>query len=132
MRGWLDLMLSDLARSRGSGVVGARLLFEDGTIQHDGMTFERLRPSPTGPSPCTPARACARRPRPGAGAGRGGDGRLHGAAADLARELSGFDESYVIGDFEDTDLCACALAAKGAALRDGAAAPMFHLERSPR
>ena len=79
---WLELMLEALRADPALGVVGARLLFEDGTVQHDGMAFERLPQLANWPFPMHPGKG--RLPRgeaaAEAGGGGGGDRRLHGAA----------------------------------------------------
>jgi GT2 family glycosyltransferase len=46
----------------------------------------------------------------------------------LARELGGFDEGYLIGDFEDADLC-FRIQEKGLACVVDNRAVLFHLER---
>jgi len=45
-----------------------------------------------------------------------------------ADELGGFDEDYVIGDFEDSDLCR-RLAARGLGCAVDPAVRLYHLER---
>ncbi len=90
---WLDLLLEDLRADPALGVVGARLLFEDGTVQHDGMSFERLPQFGDWPFPMHPGKG--RLPR-GDGAALADAEAVTGACmvlrADLARELGGFDE----------------------------------------
>jgi GT2 family glycosyltransferase len=46
----------------------------------------------------------------------------------VANELGGFDESYAIGDFEDSDLC-LRLAQRGLASAVDLDVTMYHLER---
>jgi GT2 family glycosyltransferase len=104
--GWLEALVGVLDARADIGAVGPRLLFADGSIQHAGIEFMRreelgvwinhhpnmgldpsldphhgltLVPAVTG------ACLCIRR-------------------ADLDR-LGGWDTGYVVGDFEDTDLC---------------------------
>ena len=38
--GWLDKMLEAIERRAKIGIVGARLFYPNGSIQHDGMTFQ--------------------------------------------------------------------------------------------
>jgi len=128
---WLDLLLDDLRADPGLGVVGARLLFEDGTVQHDGMAFERLPQFGGWPFPMHPGKG--RLPRgDGAAAPLADAEAVTGACmvlrADVARELGGFDEEYAIGDFEDTDLC-LRLRRKGLRCAVDRRARLFHLER---
>jgi GT2 family glycosyltransferase len=46
----------------------------------------------------------------------------------LALDLGGFDESYIIGDFEDSDLC-LKLRERGLACAVDMHAQLYHLER---
>jgi GT2 family glycosyltransferase len=126
---WLDLMLEDLRADATLGVVGARLLFEDGTVQHDGMAFERLPQFADWPFPMHPGKG--RLPRSDAAALADAEavtGACMVMRADLARELGGFDEDYAIGDFEDTDLC-LRIRRKGLRCAVDRRARLFHLER---
>lgn len=103
--GWLEVLLARLNGRRRIGAVGPKLLFEDGSIQHAGMYFskdhhgrwlnqhyhkgmprdyeraseERLVPAVTG--------ACLVTPRA------------------VFEAVGGFTEDYVVGDYEDSDLC---------------------------
>lgn len=108
--GWLDALAARLADDPALGIVAPLLLHEDGTVQHQGMGFrrlprygnwffsyhERLGLQPQG-SGLHPARAVT--------------GACIVMRSDQARALGGFDEAYVIGDFEDSDLCLRAHAA---------------------
>ncbi len=126
---WPDLMLEDLRADATLGVVGARLLFEDGTVQHDGMAFERLPQFADWPFPMHPGKG--RLPRSDAAALADAEavtGACMVMRADLARELGGFDEDYAIGDFEDTDLC-LRIRRKGLRCAVDRRARLFHLER---
>lgn len=127
---WLDLMLDGLRADPGLGVVGARLLFEDGTLQHDGMAFERLPQLGGWPFPMHPGKG--RLPRDGGAGGLAEAEAVTGACmvlrAGLARELGGFDEGYAIGDFEDTDLC-LRVRAEGLRCAVERRVRLFHLER---
>jgi GT2 family glycosyltransferase len=127
--GWLDLMIDNLRSDPGLGIVGARLLFEDGTLQHDGMTFERLPQLANWPFPMHPGKG--RRPpvaAPALADAEAVTGACMMLRTALARELGGFDEEYVIGDFEDTDLC-LRIRARGLRCATEQRARMYHLER---
>jgi len=98
-------LVARLKKDPKLGAVGPRLLYADGSIQHEGCYFRGLpefggwsfvehtnkgrRPSAEGELLSVPmiTAACLVMPTL------------------LAHELEGFDESYVIGDFEDADLC---------------------------
>lgn len=125
---WVDRLVGALAADPGLGLVGARLLFEDGTVQHAGMAMERL-----------PELGNLAFPRhPGKGrlvAGRGDVRRVPmvtGACIMMRRALAvecgGFSTDYVIGDFEDADLC-MRVESRGleCAVHDGV--ELYHLER---
>ena len=99
---WIEAMLS-LAQRPGVGAVGAKLLFEDGTLQHVGVTF------------CNGLPDHIRRGYPGDEAGYffSSDGQRNylavtGACILLARQIfqavNGFDESFAI-NYNDIDLC---------------------------
>lgn len=127
---WLDKMIA-VASSDDAGIVGARLLFEDDTIQHDGMAPMRIaeyqgllfndHPRKGWPKSLakvsSPFESCD----------------LLTAACwvikkSLFEEVEGFDSAYVLGDFEDSDLCFKMLAiGKTNYIRRDIA--LYHLER---
>lgn len=127
--GWLDLMLADFEADPTIGICGALLLFEDGTIQHQGMSYERLPAYADWPFPCHPGKG--RRPRPRSQPLERVEavtGACMVLRAELARELGGFDEIYAIGDFEDSDLC-MKVRRKGLDCVVDHRARLWHLER---
>lgn len=100
---WLDRLVEAVA-PEGVGAAGARLLFPDGSLQHGGM---RMQPGPAGwRFPEHPGKGL--RPTAPAAEPRVVEA-LTGACLALRREVAerfgGFDPDYVIGDFEDADLC---------------------------
>jgi len=108
--GWLPALTARLAADERLGIVGPLLLREDGTVQHEGMTFHRL--------PRYGNWFFSHHAREGLlpeGAGLAPAAAVTGACmvlpTALARTLGGFDEGYLIGDFEDSDLCLRARAA---------------------
>lgn len=113
------------------GVLGARLLYPDGAIQHDGMAFRRL-PSLAGlwindhPGKGLPAlpideeRAVESVPAVTAAC-------VMVRKADLVA-IGGLDEGYILGDFEDSDLC-LALLARGQRTYIAHDIVLYHLER---
>lgn len=104
--GWLQPMVEVLDTCPDVGAVGPRLTFAEGGIQHAGMRFERLeeygvwinRHPGLGLDPALdPARGATTVPA------------VTGACV-LVRTadfeaIGGWDTGYLIGDFEDSDLC---------------------------
>ena len=125
--GWLAAMRGALSMP-GVGAAGPKLLFDDGSIQHAGLFFERDADGMwfnahyhKGMPRHWPA-AQRRRRVPG----------VTGAALLVRRALfeaaGGLSEDYIIGDFEDSDLC-LRLQAAGAAIAYVPEAELFHFER---
>lgn len=104
--GWLGHLVASHRALPDCGALGCRLVFDDGTIQHVGMAF-RPEPSleawicdhPLKGEPAERDRATMPRQVPA----------VTGACLMVDRELyaalGGLSEEYVIGDFEDADLC---------------------------
>lgn len=126
--GWLPDLLRIYRSLPVPGLLGVKLLYEDGSVQHAGMAFRRLaawggmwtnhHPS-KGQSP----------------AGLNGVRQVPAVTAActlidaaLYRDLGGFSEDFIIGDFEDSDLC---LRADRAGRRNYIALDieLYHLER---
>jgi len=100
-RGWLEPLLRRVEEDASIGIVGSRLCYPDGTIQHAGIVFAR----PYG-IPYLAYRGCVP-DMPGVNRAR----ELQAVAAasmlvrrSLFEDLGGFDEGYRNG-FEDVDLC---------------------------
>lgn len=127
---WLELMIGDLRADPGLGVMGALLLFEDGTVQHEGLTFERLPQQANWPFPMHPRKGLLPRPETPTGPERveAVTGACMVLRRSLATELGGFDERFAIGDFEDSDLC-LRIRARGLACAVDRRARLYHLER---
>jgi GT2 family glycosyltransferase len=124
---WLSALTAPL-QSAGIGAVGARLLFDDGSLQHAGLYFAPddrgawrnrhfFKGLPRDFAPAAQARAVP---------------AVTGACLVLRRavyeRLGGFDESYLVGDYEDSDLC-LKLAADGLGCWYEPKATLLHLER---
>ena len=125
--GWLGLMRRGLGTAN-VGAVGPKLLFDDGSIQHAGLYFERDAENTwfnahyhKGMPGQWPA-ARRRRLVPG----------VTGAALLVRRGLfeavGGLSEDYIIGDYEDSDFC-LKLRAAGAAVGYVPEAELYHFER---
>ncbi len=126
--GWLERLAEPLQRNKKAVASGARLLFDDHSLQHAGMRFARdagghwlnlhyHKGAPRNFAPAMETRAVP---------------AVTGAAllvrADLFREVGGFTEDYIIGDYEDSDLC-LKLRAKGGEIFYCPEAVLFHFER---
>jgi GT2 family glycosyltransferase len=109
-------------------MVGALLLYEDDTIQHEGCSFAPLAEFGGWTFCLHPNKGR----RPGADESLLTVDAVTGACqvlrTDLARALGGFDEGYVIGDFEDADLCRQVQKAGLVCVVDRRA-QLYHLER---
>ena len=129
--GWLRRMIEAAGEKLDGSIVGARLLYEDESVQHDGMRFfdspfmnrlwTNVHPGkglPLGVFPSRPgvtSRQC-----------------VTGACMLLGREtylrLGGLDERYILGDFEDSDLCLAARR-EGIEIFLAETVVLYHLER---
>ena len=105
-RDFFDLMVGRLEADPGIGMVGGLLLFADGSVQHASMDFERvpelgglLFPTHPGKGRLPPPDLPEVIDSPAI------TGACMIMARDLALDLGGFDPDYLIGDFEDADLC---------------------------
>jgi len=125
---WLEQLSAQLIDDPKIGVIAPVLLFEDGSIQHRGMYFERL--------PEYGDWFFCQHYDKGLRYNGGGDPQAFIAVTgacmvlrrDLANQIGGFDETYVIGDFEDSDLC-LKLQALGYQCVVDPAVRLYHLER---
>jgi len=128
--GWVS-RLTDIYESLSNpGALGVKLLYEDQSIQHAGMTFEKhaefgnlwMNQHPFKGQPDW--RDHDDIPRP-----------VHAVTAAcmfLSRssflEMGGLDEAYILGDFEDSDLC-LRLLANGRQNYYAPSVELYHLER---
>lgn len=100
---WLEALVDVLTREPRVGIVGAKLLYPDGTIQHAGMVIADA------PAPLSPGHVHRGRPQDFPPANIQRDFQAVTGACMLVRrnifeEVGGFDEAYV-NDCEDVDLC---------------------------
>ncbi len=126
--GWVSELVETHARLDRPGITGARLLYEDGSVQHAGIAFQRYAPWGGLWINTHPLKGQS---VPGLHGLREVDAVTAACAlveADFYRELGGFSEDYIIGDFEDSDLC---LRAQLAGRRNhvNLDVELYHLER---
>jgi GT2 family glycosyltransferase len=125
---WLERLIRRLKEDPRIGIIGPRLLFEDGSIQHEGCVYVRLPEFGN----WNFVDHVNKGHRPGGEEGLRHCEAITGACMvmrrSLARELGGFDDSYIIGDFEDSDLCR-KVHARGLACAVDNDVHLYHLER---
>ncbi len=125
---WMEKLLARLADNPGIGAIGPLLLFEDRSVQHQGMVFEKLPEFGNWLFPKHERKGW----KPPAQRGLRRCAAITGACMvverRLLRELGGFDESFAIGDFEDSDLC-MKIAERGLDCAVDLDITMYHLER---
>lgn len=114
--------------ARPMGAVGPKLIFDDGSLQHAGLTFER---DIDGRWYNTHFFKGYPRDWPAANVSRSVPG-VTGAAMLMPRavyeEVGGFSEDYVVGDYEDSDLC-LKLRSRGYDILYEPRAELYHFER---
>jgi GT2 family glycosyltransferase len=103
--GWVDRLIDRLAKNPDIGILGAQLLYEDGSIQHEGCFYRTLPEFGN----WTFVDHLNKGRRPDASRDMRRCDAITGACMvmdrALATQLKGFDEAFIIGDFEDSDLC---------------------------
>lgn len=126
---WLDRLVGTLEADPGIGTVGALCIFADGSVQHAGMDYEPVPrfggwmfPKHPGKGMKPPAVVTRLLDAPGV------TGACMVMRKDLAADLGGFDTDYVIGDFEDADLCN-RIKARGLRCVVDQEVVLYHLER---
>jgi GT2 family glycosyltransferase len=127
---WLDAMIETVS-GEAVGVVGARLLFEDNSIQHDGMAPMTIKEYPGLVFNDHPFKGWPIKLSPNSA--EVAECQMVTAALVAIKKsdydtLKGFDPMYILGDFEDSDMCLRLekLGKKNVIRRD---VEMYHLER---
>ncbi|MDH6266386.1 GT2 family glycosyltransferase [Rhizobium sp. SG_E_25_P2] len=125
---WITRLLSTLRDRPDIGIISSMLLFDDESIQHIGMDFERNRQFGNLLFPFHPSKGR----RPPASSEVEIVPAVTGACMVMERSLAetvgGFDEDYIIGDFEDADLC-MKIKAMGFECAVDFGTVLYHLER---
>lgn len=126
--GWLQILSRPLLENRALGAIGPKLLFEDGSLQHAGLYFGRDRRGiwlnhhfhKGMPGDYRPAQQTRDVP--------GVTGACLVSRRETYERVGGFAEDYVIGDYEDSDLC-LKIRRLGLQIAYEPAACLYHLER---
>jgi GT2 family glycosyltransferase len=125
---WLAVLIERLRQHPKVGVIGPLLVFEDDTIQHCGMTFEPLVEFGGFQFPLHTNKGFI----PGPARGLVTVSAITGACMVFARQtamaLRGFSEAYILGDFEDSDMC-LRLHQSGQLCAVDPSVRLYHLER---
>ena len=109
--GWVSEMLSVYAALEKPGLLGVKLLYEDGSVQHAGMAFRRHPPWDDWWINDHPHKGQSAAGLTGLKRADAVTGACALVSTDLYRELGGLSEDFIIGDFEDSDFCLRAAAA---------------------
>jgi GT2 family glycosyltransferase len=121
--GWPLRLARRLVENPKIGVIGAQLLFEDGSIQHEGCFYREVAEFANWMF----VEHFNKGRRPGDGVGLRYCDAITGACMLMERTLA-LDESYIIGDFEDSDLC-LRLRRRGRTCAVDQEVRLYHLER---
>ena len=125
---WLDVLLERLVATPSVGILAPLLTFEDGTVQHQGLDYERMPRYGNWFFPTHPGKGSLPDEDDGLTLHPGVTGACMVMTRALAADLGGFDEGYVIGDFEDSDLC-LRVRLRGLTCAVDRSVSLYHLER---
>jgi GT2 family glycosyltransferase len=126
--GWLETLALPVLQQKSIGAIGPKLLFEDGSLQHAGLYFGRNKQGiwlnhhfykgmPGAYPPAQQARVVP-----------GVTGACQVMRRDVWELVGGYAEDFVIGDYEDSDLC-LKIRRAGFDIVYEPAACLYHLER---
>ncbi|MBY5921255.1 glycosyltransferase family 2 protein [Ferrimonas balearica] len=129
-KGWIDTYLEQFASTEDCGILGATLVYEDDTIQHAGMEFRQDSTLPGlwvnhHPLKGVPLKLAE---HPGVCPSQMVTGACMLMKRSVYQEVEGFDTLYVLGDFEDSDLC-LKVRDKGLGIYLSGSVVLYHLER---
>lgn len=128
--GWVDDLLSQYSSIDECGILGCTLLYEDMTVQHAGMEFRKDSHYPGiwmnhHPFKGVPAELLSFDETFEVPITTGACMLIEKS---LFEEVGGFDPMYILGDFEDSDLCLKVID-KGLSIHCSSTVRLFHLER---
>jgi GT2 family glycosyltransferase len=126
--GWLQVLSRALLEDRTLGAIGPKLIFEDGSLQHAGLYFGRDQRGiwlnhhfhKGMPGDYRPAQHTRDVP--------GVTGACLVARRETYERVGGYTDDYVIGDYEDSDLC-LKIRRLGLQIAYEPAACLYHFER---
>jgi GT2 family glycosyltransferase len=125
---WLERLVDRLEQNPDIGIVAAQLLFEDGSIQHEGCFYRGIAQFGN----WTFIEHFNKGRRPSDTRGLQHCDVITGACLVMSRALAlalkGFDESFIVGDFEDSDLC-LRVKQRGLSCAVDHDVQLYHLER---
>jgi GT2 family glycosyltransferase len=127
-RGWLSDMLTRYGALENPGLLGVKLLYEDGSVQHAGMSFRQHAAWADLWINEHPYKGQSAQGLTGVRQVDSVTAACAMVSAGLYRELGGLSEDYIIGDFEDSDFCLRAIAA-GRRNYVALDIELYHLER---
>ncbi len=129
--GWLSALLDSSRQSINDSLIGVRLLYEDDAIQHDGMEYysspfvnelwTNIHPNKGLPSSLVQYPTALRDVESITGA-------CILVKRDIYQDIGGFDENFILGDYEDSDLCMQARE-QGYQIKMNSSVSLYHLER---
>ena len=125
---WLERLADGLDADPSIGVTGPVLLYEDGSVQHRGMYFSRLKEFGNWHFAQHHGKGLRLAEMQGLETHISITGACMVMTRALALALGGFDETFAVGDFEDSDLC-LRLQERGYRCVIDPAVRLFHLER---
>jgi GT2 family glycosyltransferase len=128
MHGWLQPLARPLLEQGKLGAIGPKLIFEDGSLQHAGLYFARDRRGvwlnhhfhKGMPGHYAPAQAARSVPAV--------TGACLVTRRDIFEQVGSYTEDYVIGDYEDSDLC-LKIRRMGLEIAYEPASCLYHFER---
>jgi GT2 family glycosyltransferase len=128
--GWLSRLVTKFEQLENPGILGTTLVYEDNTVQHIGMSFEKDTYYPNvwmnyHPNKGMPLHLITRLPITEVESVTGACMLMEN---EFFQQIGGFDTCYILGDFEDSDLCLKALNQNKKIYVDGDE-KLYHLER---
>ncbi|MBR9911225.1 MAG: glycosyltransferase family 2 protein [Gammaproteobacteria bacterium] len=129
-KGWLSKMLAKFTTLDAVGILGGKLVYEDNSIQHMGMRFQEdsfypgvwmnYHPYKGFPESLAPAFTSQEV--------ESVTGACMLMKTEVYRQVGGFDTHYLLGDFEDSDLC-MKVRQQGLKIYADGENCLYHLER---